>query len=166
MAEFEEFLNLGSIGGSTDEDEIECSYSDDGRVITIDAVDGSIDIVQDFINDKLFQFGCDRKAMSEIRLAVEEIMVNIISYAYRPDVGKAEVVCEVTQSPLTVIIQFMDSGKPFDPLAQGDADTSGKQFIERAGGFGIHIVKNTMDDVEYEYKLGKNILSIRKKLES
>ena len=107
-------------------------------------------------------YGCEKKAMMQIRLAVEEIFVNIISYAYRPDVGKAEIYVEVNEVPLSVMIQFMDSGKPFDPLARPDADTSGKMFMERPGGFGILLVKKTMDSVDYEYKDGKNILSIKK----
>ena len=92
------------------------------------------------------------------------LFINIISYAYRPDIGKAEILCEVQEDPLLVTIQFMDSGKPFDPLAKEEADTSGAMFLERPGGFGIHLVKNTMDDVEYEYKDGKNILIIKKNL--
>ncbi|SEF79905.1 Anti-sigma regulatory factor (Ser/Thr protein kinase) [Eubacterium ruminantium] len=144
--------------------EIDYKISDDGNCITIDAVDEAMDIVQDFIRDKLVAFGCDKKPMMQIRLAVEEIFVNIISYAYRPDIGKAEVFCEVQEEPMCVIIQFMDSGKPFDPLRYDKVDTSGAMFEEREGGFGIHLVKNTMDAVDYEYRDGMNILKIRKNL--
>jgi Anti-sigma regulatory factor (Ser/Thr protein kinase) len=162
MADFEDFT-LGSIGGD-DSGEIDYTISDDGNAITIDAVDGAMDPVQDFIEEKLLKFGCPKKPLFQIRLAVEEIFVNIISYAYRPDIGKAEIRCEVSEDPMTVTIQFTDSGKPFDPLAAEEADTSGAMFIEKPGGFGIHLVKNTMDDVEYEYKEGKNILKIKKNL--
>jgi sigma-B regulation protein RsbU (phosphoserine phosphatase) len=60
----------------------------------------------------------------------------------------------------------MDSGKPFNPLDVEDADTTGAQFLQKVGGFGIHIVKHTMDSVEYEFKDGKNILRIKKTLAS
>ena len=142
--------------------EIDYTISDDGNSIIIDADDPAMDIVQGFIREKLKSYGCDKKIMLQIRLAVEEIFINIISYAYRPDVGKAEVLCEVKEDPMCVIIQFMDSGKPFDPLAYDEVDTSGQMFMERVGGFGIHLVKNTMDAVTYEYKEGKNILKIKK----
>lgn len=150
--------------GDDSDSNIDYKISDDGSSIVIDAVDEAIDPVQDFIREKLQGYGCEKKVLQQIRLAVEEIFINIISYAYRPDIGKAEVYCEVTDEPLCVKIQFMDSGKPFDPLAQGEADTSGAMFMERPGGFGIHLVKNTMDDVEYEFKDGKNILIIKKNL--
>ena len=164
MADIEEMLSLGSIGGEP-EAEPEYTISEDESAITIDAVEEAMDIVQDFIRDRLMSYGCDKKPILQIRLAVEEIFINIISYAYRPDIGKAEIRCEVTESPMEVTIQFMDSGKPFDPLAKEEADTSGAMFLERPGGFGIHLVKNTMDDVEYEYKDGKNILKIKKNLD-
>ena len=138
--------------------------SEDGRSIIIDAIDEAMEVVQDFINEKLNGYGCEKKILSQIRLAVEEIFVNIISYAYNPDIGKAEVRCEVDDEPLSVTIEFMDSGKQFDPLARGEADTSGAMFMDHPGGFGIHLVKKTMDNVEYEYKDGKNILTIKKNL--
>ncbi len=162
MAEIEEFIHLE--GDVNDRDEIDLKVSPDGNGIIVNAVDPAIDPVQDFIREKLSHFGCEKKPMMQIRLAVEEIFVNIISYAYRPDIGKAEIRCEVHEAPLSVTIQFMDSGKPFDPLAKEDADLSGKMFMEREGGFGIHLVKNTMDAVDYEYRDGKNILTIRKNL--
>ncbi len=158
-------INLIHLGGDNDDTpEIDYKVSEDGHTLTIDATDEALDPVQDFIMDKLIALGCDKKTLLQIRLAVEEIFVNIISYAYHPEIGKAEVVCEVSKDPLCVTIEFMDSGKPFDPLQYEDADTSGQMFLERPGGFGIHLVKNTMDSVGYEYKEGKNILTIKKNI--
>ncbi len=163
LGDLEEFSISGKISEGTDES-IDYTISEDGSSIIIDAEDANIDVVQEFVRDKLMAYGCGNKVMLQIRLAVEEIFVNIISYAYRPEIGKAEVSCEVTEEPLSVCIQFMDSGKPFDPLAADEADTSGAMFLEREGGFGIHLVKNTMDDVKYEYCEGKNILTVMKRL--
>ncbi|MCR5632161.1 MAG: ATP-binding protein [Eubacterium sp.] len=146
------------------DNELEYKVSEDGRSIIIDAVDEAMEVVQKFIKEKLDGYGCETKILGQIRLAVEEIFVNIISYAYHPEIGKAEIRCEVDDDPLSVTIEFMDSGKQFDPLARGEVDTSGVMFLEKPGGFGIHLVKKTMDDVEYEYKDGKNILTIKKNL--
>lgn len=46
------------------------------------------------------------------------------------------------------MIQFLDGGKPYDPLAKEDADTSVEALEEREGGLGILLVKRTMDDVK------------------
>lgn len=159
----DDVMGISAIEWDEDSD-IEMRISPDGTSIVIDAVEDSIDFIQDFIKRKLLSYGCEKKPLMQIRLAVEEIFVNIISYAYRPDIGKAEIYVSVSEAPLSVTILFMDAGKPFDPLARPDADTSGKMFMERPGGFGILLVKNTMDAVNYEYKDGKNILSIKKNL--
>ncbi len=143
---------------------VDYSVTDDGNTIVVDAIEDALDTVQDFIREKLLKYNCDKKPLLQIRLAVEEIFVNIISYAYKPGIGKAEIMCVVSEDPLMVTLQFMDSGKPFDPLKADDADTSGAMFMEHEGGFGIHLVKNIMDSVEYEYKDGKNTLLVKKSL--
>ena len=63
-----------------------------------------------------------------------------------------------------MVIQFLDNGKPFDPLAKEDADISPEALEAREGGLGILLVKETMDDVRYVYEGGKNILTIQKNL--
>ncbi len=132
--------------------------------LTVTAIVSNLDEVNDFVLGRLQARGCDRKIQMQIRLAVEEIFVNIASYAYNPSVGPAEVRCEVLEDPLRVEIQFLDSGKPFDPLAKENADISEEGLMNRIGGLGILLVKETMDDVSYVYENGKNILTIRKNL--
>ena len=124
----------------------------------------SLDTVYGFVSRQLEPRNCAEKTLFQLRLAIEEIFVNIASYAYYPGEGKAEVCCEVLEDPLRVVIRFLDSGMPFDPLAREDADTSPEALVRREGGLGILLVKNTMDDVQYAYENGKNILTILKKL--
>ncbi len=132
--------------------------------ITVPASLDQLDTVQEFISEKLEQYACPMKAMMAIEIAVEEIFVNIANYAYRPEVGEATVCCEVSQDPLKVTIQFLDHGKPFNPLEKDDADTSQEALLEREGGLGILMVKKSMDSVSYSYENGKNILTILKKM--
>ena len=71
---------------------------------------------------------------------------------------------DVSEEPIQVKITFIDHGKPYDPLAKEDPDVTLSADQREIGGLGIFLVKNTMDDVAYEYKDGKNILTIRKNL--
>ena len=134
------------------------------RKMTTTAKTENLDAVVDFVEEKLIPYGCPTRTMLQLRLAIEEIFVNIASYAYEPGEGEAEVRCRVLEEPLRVEIQFLDSGQPFDPLARADADTSEEGLMSREGGLGILLVKNTMDDVQYSYENGKNILTIKKNL--
>lgn len=121
--------------------------------------------VQEFIADELMKYDVSPKTQFQIDVAVEEIFINIASYSYENGVGQATINCSVNQNPLSVVIQFLDNGVPFDPLAKEDADLSEEAILERVGGLGIYMVKNTMDGVSYSYEDGKNILTIEKHLE-
>ena len=132
--------------------------------LTVQAEIAEIEKVNDFVLGKLANFDCDKNILFQIQLAVEEIFVNIASYAYAPQTGPAEVRCEVLADPMRVVLQFLDGGKPFDPLARADADISETGLMNREGGLGILLVKETMDNVAYSYENGKNILTILKKI--
>ena len=120
--------------------------------------------VQEFVTAELESHDCSPKAQMQIEIAVEEIFVNIASYAYNPETGNAEIRVEVLEDPLRVSITFLDNGVPFDPVSRADADISPEAIKSRIGGLGIHMVKKYMDDVTYSYENGQNILTIKKNL--
>ena len=134
------------------------------KSLVVPADVGHLEDVTAFVDGELERFECPMRIQLQIELAIEEIFINIASYAYQPQEGEAEVRCEVLQDPLRVVIQFLDGGKPFDPLAREDADTSPEALEARVGGLGILLVKRTMDDVQYSYQNGKNVLTILKEL--
>ena len=79
--------------------------------------------VQRFVEEQVEQYECPDKVKFQLAVAVEEIFVNIAHYAYHPEqAGTATIRCCVGGDPLQVTIQFLDNGKPFNPLAKEDAD--------------------------------------------
>lgn len=120
--------------------------------------------VQTFIDEQLEEAGCPMLTQTTIDIAVEELFVNIASYAYGDGNGNAVVQVTVHKEPLSVEITFIDNGVQYDPLAKADPDTTLSAKERKKGGLGIFMVKNTMDNVSYEYKDGKNILTIKKNL--
>ncbi|MBP5353913.1 MAG: anti-sigma factor antagonist [Lachnospiraceae bacterium] len=132
--------------------------------LELEAVAENLTEVQAFVDERLERTDCTPKAQMQIALAVEEIFINIASYAYAPDKGKATVRVEVSDDPVTVTITFVDHGTPYDPLAKEDPNINlpAEQRIE--GGLGIFMTKKIMDDVSYEYKDGQNILTLKKNL--
>ena len=123
-----------------------------------------LDEVNDFIMAELEPQDCDPKTQMQISLAVEEIFVNIASYAYHPGTGEATVRCGIVEEPLQIELVFLDSGKPYDPLQREDPDVTLSAEERKIGGLGVFLVKKLMDDVRYEYRDGCNILTIRKTL--
>lgn len=104
------------------------------------------------------------KAQMQIAVAIDELFGNIAHYAYNPDVGPATVRVEVMESPLAVVITFIDNGVQYDPLARQDPDTALSAEEREIGGLGIYMVKKSMDEITYTYKDGQNILQIRKNI--
>ena len=134
------------------------------RELIVPAAAEELTRVQEFVTEQLEAVDCPMKAVFQIELAVEEIFINIVSYAYHPELGTAKIRCEICEDPLRVIIEFQDHGKQFDPLEREEIDTSTDALMEREGGLGIFLVKKNMDAVEYRYEDGKNILTISKNL--
>ncbi|MBR5997441.1 MAG: ATP-binding protein, partial [Bacilli bacterium] len=69
---------------------------------------------------------------------------------------------EVEEDPLAVMLTFIDSGMPYNPLAKEDPDITLSAEERQIGGLGIYMVKKSMDDVSYKFEDGKNIFTIKK----
>ncbi len=123
-----------------------------------------LDDVIAFVDTSLEGHEYSDKTLMEIEIAVEEIFVNIASYAYPPEEGQVTVETEISGEPKILIARFTDSGTKYDPLEKEDPDTGLSVEDTPIGGLGIFITKESMDDVIYEYKDNKNILTIRKEL--
>ena len=59
---------------------------------------------------------------------------------------------------------IIDSGIPFDPTKKEEVDITMSAEERPIGGLGIHLVREIMDTVNYEYKDNKNILTLSKKI--
>lgn len=135
--------------------------------LTMEAEYERLDEVTAFVDGLLEKFGCPEYVQLQIDLAVEELYLNIASYAYYPLTGSATIRVEYRKRPARqVIITFIDSGSPYDPLARQDPDLDADVEDRKVGGLGIFMVRSCMDDVKYEYRNGQNRLTIRKNLQS
>ena len=131
--------------------------------VTLEAAEENLDEVLRFVEDALENTGCSLEDQRQIAIAVEEVFINIVSYAYKQGRGDTTLRLDVSQDPAEVTITFIDHGVPFDPLAKEDPDINLPAKQRKVGGLGIFVVKNLMDDVFYEYRNGQNILTMKKK---
>lgn len=116
-----------------------------------------------FVCEQLENADCPMKVKMQIELALEEIFVNIANYAYAPEKGKAVIGIDITDNR-QVVLTFEDSGTPYDPLAKQDPDVTLSADKREIGGLGIFMVKKTMDDMYYEYRDKKNVLTLKKSM--
>lgn len=135
------------------------------KEMTIAAMVENIDRITDFVNEHLEAIDCPMKAQMQISIAIDELLGNIAKYAYPNDEGQVTVRLEHFENPAAVEITFIDSGIPFNPLAQTEPDITLSAEERSIGGLGIHLVKKTMSDVHYTHTDGVNMLTIRKLLD-
>ena len=133
--------------------------------ITVRATFDQVKPVMDFVNAQLTELGCSEQVRVHVDVAIDELFGNIVRYAYSPEGGPVTVRVEVEDSPLCVIITFIDHGVPYDPLSADFVDTIHMSAKERPiGGLGLFMVKKIVDNISYTYRDGQNILTIRKKI--
>lgn len=130
--------------------------------IIVPAALNQIAPVTEMINKKMEELNCSLRTRMHIRVAVDEIISNIVHYAYGNRRGTINVEVEAEENPPYLSITFIDQGVPFNPLTARDPELAGSAKQRPVGGLGLYIVKKTMDMVYYEYKNNSNILIIRK----
>ena len=137
--------------GVEDEDEDE---------LTFDATLDNVTAAVDFVAQKAEKLPFSLKDKNRIEIAIDELVSNVARYAYGEAVGTVSIHLKADDNGMTISIT--DSGIPYNPLKKEDPDITLSAEERGIGGYGIFIVKKTMDRIDYEYKDGKNILTIRK----
>jgi anti-sigma regulatory factor (Ser/Thr protein kinase) len=90
---------------------------------------------------------------------LEEVLVNIISYAYGDGVaGTIRVSAAVDDERVT--LEFRDSGVAFDPLGRAEPDLDADISDRPVGGLGVFLVKELSTSVAYERRNGENVLTV------
>ena len=119
--------------------------------------------LNDFVAEVCEAVGLDSIVAMQVKLAIEEAVVNVMKYAY-PQGTRGDVTIEAVSNDMRLKFTIIDSGKPFDPTVLPEVDTTLPAKERRIGGLGIHIVRQFMDSINYERSGNLNILTIRKNL--
>ena len=107
--------------------------------------------------------GLRAKPIFELTLAVNEIVTNIITYAY-DDHQEHEIIIRLAIEAGEVTVEVEDDGHPFDPLRVPEPALD-RPLAERAiGGLGVHLVRKVTDALEYHRRADKNVVVLRKRI--
>lgn len=106
-----------------------------------------------------------KKSKNEIRIICEEILINIVNYAYieNKEVGEMTIKYDFNIEKKQLLIDFIDYGIEFNPLEKENPDINADISERKIGGLGIFIVKQMVDDIEYIRINGTNILKVKKR---
>lgn len=113
-----------------------------------------------YVLDKAENCGLAPDILFKIELVLEELLTNVIHYAYNvDDNGDMEVGCSLADDS-TFHLFIHDWGRPFDPLARQDPDITQGIDERGIGGLGIHLVRRMVDQITYQREAGSNVLNL------
>ncbi|MBO6033361.1 MAG: ATP-binding protein, partial [Prevotella sp.] len=114
-----------------------------------------------FMKSATGKLGVETSLARQLRLAVEEAVVNVIDYAYPKGID-GDITIKMMSDGRILRFQIIDAGVPFDPTEKEKADTTLSAEDRQIGGLGIFLVREIMDAINYEREDGKNILTLIK----
>ncbi|MCB1106575.1 MAG: ATP-binding protein [Chlamydiia bacterium] len=117
-----------------------------------------------WVCERLEETGLSDVEIRRIEIALEEGLVNVISYAYQEKTGMIQLDVDLKKGEY-IEIRIEDEGHPFNPL-QHKREIDPMIPVEelQEGGLGILFMQKLMDKVEYQRLQEKNILTLRKNL--
>jgi serine/threonine-protein kinase RsbW len=130
----------------------------DTRRLTLPAQVESLAEFRRFVRDGAAESGIAPQEIDKLDLVIEEILVNVARYAYRPEVGTVEVAWRRLAAG-KLHIEITDSGRPFDPLQADPPDFSRGLADRPIGGLGVFLARTLVESMAYRREEGRNVLS-------
>lgn len=115
--------------------------------------------LKDFVRDQLVLLAFPYEQSLKIELACDEIITNIISYAYPEKAGDVVVHCR-NLDPETLLVNITDQGVPYNPLEVDAPDLDLDVEDRPIGGLGLFFVQEVVDDIVYTRRGNSNILGL------
>lgn len=106
-------------------------------------------VLVDYVREACARAGADHKTAFEVRLAVEEVCMNLIHYGYAGrEPGPIEI--GVASDPGRIVVTIVDFSPPFAPENAPAPDLSSDAEHRTPGGLGWYLVKRVVDEIRYE----------------
>jgi anti-sigma regulatory factor (Ser/Thr protein kinase) len=123
----------------------------------------SLERFRDFVERHCQPQGIDSQTCYDLMLAVDEACTNIITHGYA-GMNPGSIILELELQSRQVIIRITDFGHPFEPYEPEAPDVSAMLEDRPTGGFGLFLIYNTMDGVDYRATGEGNTLILKKRL--
>ena len=131
----------------------------DMDTLRLPAIMENVEVFRSFVIEWMENFHSRRENIHLVELGLEELLTNVVKYAYPLGQGDMEVECCVVEKGM-FCLSIKDWGLPFNPLLQEDPDLSEDLSHRKVGGLGIYLVRKMFDRVSYEHKDGGNVITL------
>lgn len=124
----------------------------------------SLAIFRDFVDDVCREHDIDEDTAYDLKLAVDEASTNVVQHGYA-GMNPGSIILDLTVSETEVQVCLTDFGHPFEPSSAPKPDITLPLEERPAGGFGLFLIYQTMDEVDYVTSEAGNTLILRKRIE-
>jgi serine/threonine-protein kinase RsbW len=114
--------------------------------------------ISDFIANSVRALGLYDRKVFDIQMAVDEACANIISHGYHEKRGTIALSCR--KKGKNIVVTITDEGTPFDPTSVKTPDLDVIMEEQEMAGLGVYFIKTLVDAVNYDYRAGKNVLTL------
>lgn len=119
--------------------------------------------LQDQFESFALNQGIAARILHEVQLALEEHLANILAHGY-DDKLEHRIRVRIALENREMRVQVEDDGRPFNPLEHPAPNLSLSIDKRPVGGLGIHMMRKSLDGIEYRRKQGKNVLVMIKRI--
>ena len=107
------------------------------------------------------EFGCSKKLISDLVIAINEACMNIMQHAYKGE-KSGEILLEIQKENGDLKVVLTDFAEPIDPVGIRPRDLEDV----KPGGLGTYFIQEIMDDCVYGHLDNRagNYLKMRKKI--
>ena len=135
--------------------------------LTVPGTLDSLAAIRTFVNEMGEKAGLDRKALYRLKLAVDEIATNIVTYGYENAGLRGDIVISAHLQPSVLTIQLEDTSQEYNPYENEAPDNLDKPIDERPiGGLGVFLAVRGVDEFHYEHINGRNVHMFKVKIPS
>jgi anti-sigma regulatory factor (Ser/Thr protein kinase) len=114
------------------------------------------------VEDEGGRAGLPEAVVFKAQVILEEIYVNVVSYAYDGQRGPVEIRLRIRQNSLRLVAA--DRGRPFNPLRQKEPDLQKRFDRGMPGGAGLVLVRGMASALAYRRLWGRNVLKVELKV--
>ncbi|MFO7708575.1 MAG: ATP-binding protein [Desulfobacterales bacterium] len=111
------------------------------------------------------ELNLSKRCLFELNLALDELFTNIISYGFE-DGRQHRIDVTITADDRVLNVTIEDDGVAFNPIERQSPCLPHSVDDCRVGGLGIHLIRNLMDEVCYRRDGQRNVLTLKKKIET
>jgi serine/threonine-protein kinase RsbW len=133
------------------------------HTLTVDASLDSLHDVRDFLTTAGTQLDIDQEVIADLHLAVDEAVTNIIMHGYAGRPGR--IIVAMARDDAEVVVRLSDDAPLYDPSSRQSPELDSSPLDRAAaGGFGVELIRRSVDDLHYQVVDQRNQLTLVKKV--